>query len=133
MSEDRPKVLVVDDISDWRKTLLGLLTDEGYEVTTAASAAEAMQRVEKMTFDLALVDIRLDDSEEGNTDGLDLIKAIKKSRRAAKIAALTGYADLPMVIAAIEEAGADDFIEKSDYESFIERIRDVMKYKRQIE
>ena len=50
-------VLVVDDEADIRELIQEILTDEGYEVTVAASAAEARMASDKSKFDLVLLDI----------------------------------------------------------------------------
>ncbi|MBI1881080.1 MAG: response regulator, partial [Chloroflexi bacterium] len=54
------RILVVDDLPDWRKTLSGILLDEGYEVQTASSREESLRLLTAGRFHLAILDVRLD-------------------------------------------------------------------------
>ena len=72
MENSSSKLLVVDDIKDWQITLSGVLRDIGYIVATAGSMAEAIKLLENNKYDLALLDLRLDETDEDNVDGLKL-------------------------------------------------------------
>ncbi len=54
-----PRVLVLDDEEMVRTNLRLFLEDEGFTVSTAASAEEALLVLRDNTFDVAVVDIRL--------------------------------------------------------------------------
>lgn len=69
------KLLVVDDESGIRLLYSQELTDEGHEVVTAASASEAVEKLEADSFDLVVLDIKLK-----NESGLDLLQKIVKER-----------------------------------------------------
>jgi len=77
MADKRHRILVVDDLPDWRETLGGLLVDAGYDILVACSYASALRLLAANHFDLAVLDIRLDETDDGNTDGLDLAAEIK--------------------------------------------------------
>ncbi len=67
------RILVVDDNEDWREQLGGLLQDKRYEVITAASKQEAINRVTQgEPYNLAILDMRLDEEDEGNREGVAL-------------------------------------------------------------
>ena len=51
--DNAPHLLVVDDDTRIRTLLSQFLTDKGYRVTTAATAAEARRKLEALEFDLA--------------------------------------------------------------------------------
>ena len=63
------KILVVDDELDIRELIQEILSDEGYNVTAAASAAEARSARDEQDFDLILLDIWMPE-----TDGITLLK-----------------------------------------------------------
>jgi CheY-like chemotaxis protein len=111
------KVLVVDDLPDWRGTLSGLLEDGGFSVRAVAGYEEALQIINDEYFNVALLDVRLDDSDEGNRDGIKLMHAIKQKNPAIEIIVLTGYADVQM----IQEARNPDRLGKSAAFSFLEK------------
>ena len=52
-----PKILVVDDTPTNVKLLAGVLTGHGYEVVTAPSGRDALERVRKDQPDLVLLDV----------------------------------------------------------------------------
>ncbi len=91
------KILVVDDLPDVRKTVSGLLRDEGYLVRAAASRPEALEILENERFHIAVLDVRLDESDEDNQDGMELLAAINQCYPAITVIMLTGYADVEMV------------------------------------
>ena len=65
-------VLLVDDNEDWREQLGGLLQDNGYEVIAVASKEEAIQHVTHEQYNLAIIDMRLDEEDEDNREGVAL-------------------------------------------------------------
>ena len=80
------KILVVDDEASIRLLYSQELADEGYEVTTAASAVEAVQKLEGQPFDLVVLDIKLK-----NESGLDLLQKIVKERHEMPVILCTAF------------------------------------------
>lgn len=75
------KVLIAEDYEDWRDLLSGLLRRDGHEVTATATLDEAREYVDRTKdLDLAIVDIRLVETDENNEDGMHLLAYIKISR-----------------------------------------------------
>ncbi len=72
MSIDHAKILIVDDEAPIRKFLRISLTAAGHHVIEAASAAAALQSLERDSLDLVLLDLGLPDA-----DGQDVILAIR--------------------------------------------------------
>ncbi len=80
------RILVVDDESSIRLLYSHELADEGYEVITAATAGEAVEKLHKEEFDLILLDIKLK-----NESGLDLLQRIVKERHNLPVILCTAY------------------------------------------
>jgi CheY-like chemotaxis protein len=91
MADQPHKILVVDDVTDWRATLCGILQDAGYEVVVAGSKEETRQRLEEHEIDLALIDLSLDPSDETNREGLDIAQEMQRSWPHVKSILITGY------------------------------------------
>jgi CheY-like chemotaxis protein len=113
------RVLVVEDLPDVRTTLAGTLADEGYDVRLASDRAGALQLLESEVFHVAVLDVRLDEADERNRDGLRLMREIKERCPATAVIILTGYADVEMVREALQVnrdgiAPAHGFLRKSE-------------------
>ena len=80
------KIMVVDDEDSIRLLYSQELTEEGYEVSTAASAVEAVDLLEKNQFDLVVLDIKLK-----NESGLDLLQQIVKERHEMPVILCTAF------------------------------------------
>lgn len=91
MFRETHSVLVVDDVNDWRITIRGLLQDEGYRVQVAETAEEALAFLEADRFDLAVIDIRLDETNEDDTEGITLAENIYLQWPEVRIIIITGY------------------------------------------
>jgi CheY-like chemotaxis protein len=59
MSQEPPKILVVDDDLDTCQNLKDILTEMGYAVTTAQSGEAALELVRQNPFDVALLDFKM--------------------------------------------------------------------------
>jgi len=99
-------VLVVDDDDDMQNILAVGLRQEGHQVTTASTGAEALERLEGQFFDLALLDLKLPD-----ISGVQVLQSIKERNPEAKVVIITGYACLDTAVEALR-GGADDYIAK---------------------
>lgn len=101
----RPEVLLVEDDEDLREQLEVYLADT-FKIHTAGSASEALSRLEATHADLAVVDIRLPD-----TDGLQLLGLLLARRPNMSVIVMTAYANVELAVRAMKR-GAADFINK---------------------
>ena len=69
------EILVIDDNSDIRQLISGILKDKGYIVREAANFDQAMLEINKKLPDVAIIDVKLD---KGDNDGIELLVHIKK-------------------------------------------------------
>ena len=71
------EILIIDDNSDIRRLISGILKDRGFEVREAANFDQASLEINKKLPDVAIIDVKLD---KGDNDGIDLLTDIKKKR-----------------------------------------------------
>lgn len=102
------KILIVDDEAQIRTLLSRMMELEGYEVCQAGDCKAALKQLEYQTPDVALCDVFLPD---GN--GVDLVRAIKKSAPNVEVILLTAHGNIPDGVQAIKN-GAFDYITKGD-------------------
>jgi len=101
----RARVLLVDDNAALVDNLCQILEDEGYEVRSASTGAQALEAA-RPGFDVALLDVRLPDA-----DGTLLAEKLREISPEAAIVLLTGFATLETAIAAVR-AGAFAYLVK---------------------
>lgn len=99
-------LLVVDDEESIRRLLQKELAAPHRRIRTAASASEALRLCRQDSFEVILLDIRLDD---GN--GLELLPEFLRLLPDAKIIMITGHADVDGAVTAMR-SGAYDFVPK---------------------
>ena len=68
------KVLVVDDDKSILRTFTRILQRAGYQTETAENGKEALEKIQARSYDVALVDIVL-----GDSNGLDLLPKIEET------------------------------------------------------
>ncbi len=101
-------VLIVDDEAEIRESLESILREEGYLVTTAATAGEALELLRDVAYDVVLLDIWLPDR-----DGLDALGEIRQleSENVPEVVIISGHGTIEAAVRATK-LGAYDFLEK---------------------
>jgi two-component system phosphate regulon response regulator OmpR len=103
---DLPHLLVVDDDTRLRGLLARYLGEQGYLVSTAASAAEARAQLKSLAYDLLVLDVMMP-----GESGLDFAKSLRQASNGMPILMLTARGEAEQRIAGLE-AGADDYLAK---------------------
>ena len=87
------KILVVDDEEIVRIRISRVLARAGFKVTQVGSGAEALATLEKGAIDLVVSDMVLED-----TDGLSLLKKVRRKHPKIIFVILTGHGSLATAI-----------------------------------
>lgn len=108
--------LVVEDDAGWRAILAELLGEAGFRVQVCRSYGEALGRLRRDSFSLAIVDLSLASSlaPDDNTDGLRLLVSTKKAGIPSIV--VSGSAPPEDVERAYEEHGIVAFLEKRRFD-----------------
>ena len=101
-------ILVVDDETDIRDLVAGILSDEGHETRTAFDSDSALAAINDRVPRLIFLDIWLQGSR---LDGLALLDEIKKLHPDLPVVMISGHGNVETAVSAIRR-GAYDFIEK---------------------
>ena len=122
---NRSRILVVDDELTIRKSIQKRLEREGYEVTSADNAKDALQLFQENSFDTVISDIRMEEM-----DGLELLKRLQSQRRDIPVIMVTGAPSLDTAQESIKE-GAYDYITKPiEREILINTVKRALEKKR---
>lgn len=118
----RKRVLVVDDVRDWRDTLREKLKE--FEVITVDNYEAAMELIRERSVELVIVDLRLSPTDEENRQGMELLKQLADHRINAIV--LTGYPEKNLQDEAENKYKIFDFIDKSVLAKNFQRLRDAI-------
>jgi two-component system, OmpR family, alkaline phosphatase synthesis response regulator PhoP len=115
-------LLMVEDDANVAGTLGELLAGAGFEVTRAASVAEARSALQRGTFQIALLDVGLPDGS-----GFDVAKLMRERSPATVMMFLTAYGTPEDRIHGLE-LGADDYVTKPfNFRELLLRIQNALK------
>ena len=129
-SPDNPclgRILVVDDIAANVRLLAGILKVADYDVLTAESGADALQKVEEFAPDVVLLDVMMPEM-----DGFEVCRRLRENPRTVSLPVVTVTAlhETEDRVRALE-AGADDFLTKPVNEiEVVARVKSLVRVKR---
>ena len=122
---NKGNLLVVDDELIVRDSLDKWFREEGYDVTVAESAQEALAKMAGRRFDLALVDIKMP-----GTDGVELQRRMHEIDTEMLVIIMTGYASVETAVAALKN-GAYDYVSKPfDPDDIAHTVHNALSLKR---
>jgi len=120
-----PSILIVDDEPSILQSLSGLLSDEGFEISTAANGYEALKIVDIESPDLVLLDIWMP-----GIDGIETLKEIKKDNPHIQVIIISGHGTIETAVKATK-LGAFDLIEKPlSIDKVIVAINNALNFRR---
>jgi two-component system nitrogen regulation response regulator NtrX len=114
----RGKILIVEDFADWRELLTGLLQREGHQVEAVATLQDAREYIDQAKdLDLAILDIRLVETDETNEDGMRLLSELRARQAFTRVIMITGHGTMETQRKAFREFQAFDFFRKEEFDS----------------
>jgi DNA-binding NtrC family response regulator len=114
----RGRILIVEDFADWRDLLSGLLKREGHRVESVGGLQEARDQLRRIRdLDLAILDIRLVETDETNEDGMRLLAEIRECQPFTRVIMITGHGTMQSQRRAFREFQAFDYFRKEQFDS----------------
>lgn len=110
------RILVVDDQERWRRELVETLHGAGYEADAASSIGEAVQLLNTRLYHVLALDIRMNDQDISNQEGIDLLKELNRQglTEAIKIIVISGYSTKEQTRDAFKDFEVADVLFKND-------------------
>ena len=99
-------MMLVDDEERFLSTTQKLLSRKGYEVATATSGAEALERLKSQSMHVVILDVKMP-----GMDGMETLKAIKSQYPLVEVIMLTGHATVESAVEGLK-SGATDYLMK---------------------
>ncbi len=119
------KILIAEDEKAIRDSLKMFLTDEGFEVETAADGKDALELIKEKNFDLVITDIKMP-----NVDGMSLIKKGSEISPDTFFIIITAYASVKTAIDALRHGAYDYLIKPLEFEDLLIRIQRLMNFRK---
>ena len=111
------RLLLVDDEVGYLEVLSKRLGRRGFEVTAARSGAEAIRALRDRDFDLAVVDLKMED-----IDGIELLKILRQMLPGLKVIMLTGHGSERAARDGLSQGAFDYLMKPVDLELLVARI-----------
>ena len=112
------RLLLVDDEVGYLEVLSKRLIHRGFKVTTAPSGEEAIRALRKWDFDVAVVDLKMEDM-----DGIEVLKVLRRMDPALQVIILTGHGSERAARDGITHGAFDYLIKPIGLNALIERVR----------
>jgi two-component system nitrogen regulation response regulator NtrX len=101
-------ILIVDDETDIRTQIAGVLDDTGYKAREARNSTEALAAIAGRQPSLVILDVWLGESE---LDGIETLEVIRRDYPDQQVVMISGHGTVDMAVSATKK-GAYDFISK---------------------
>ncbi len=102
----KARLLIVDDADDIRVAISEILIDQGYVVDAAASGIAALQALERVTYDLMLLDLKMP-----GIDGVEVMKRVRAAGLDLPVVIITAHPTVESAIIAVR-TGVRDYLPK---------------------
>jgi len=112
------RLLLVDDEAGYVDVLSNRLSKRGFVVSKANSGSGALQRMRQQDFDVAVLDLKMEDM-----DGIEVLKILKKMAPELIVIMLTGHGSAEAAHEGIKEGAYDYLTKPCELEDLVEKIR----------
>jgi len=116
------RILVVDDEAVLRNNLARFLGKRGFDVDTAASGEEALERCRSTSYALVITDQRMP-----GIQGLELIRRLRDEHPSALVILMTAYASVDSAIEALRLGAADYLLKPVVMDNVARKVRSILR------
>ncbi len=114
-------ILIVDDEESQRKSLSLILKKKGYQVESAGTGAEALEKAHGILVNVALLDIQLPD-----IDGIDLVAPLKLLNPDMAIIMVTGFASVENTVKSMNAGASGYLVKPINHEEMLAKVQDFL-------
>src|SRR5437764_1734006 len=126
MNNRQGRVLIVDNLPQWRDALVAMLRESNYHADAAATITEALEQLDESFYHVLVADIRMEEIDESNIDGMDLLGELDKRglSEATKVIMLSAYGTKEQMRTSFRDYKVADFLSKDKFNKqvFLESV-----------
>lgn len=122
----RGTILVADDESLARRSIVEVLQEEGYQVYEAADGEAALKTLEEVDVDLVLTDLRMP-----GVDGLTVLRKVREAHPQTMVMLMTAYASVDTVVDALHLGAQDYLLKPILLDDVLNKVRRLLEHKQQ--
>ncbi len=125
---EKMKIMLVDDEERFLSTTKKLMSKKGYDVITATSGAEALEKLKYKDIHVVILDVKMPDM-----DGITTLKEIKKLFPLVEVIMLTGHATVESAIDGLKSGATDYLMKPADIEELIQKAEEAFEKRQKME
>ena len=121
---DPSRVLISEDTDLWQGIFARLLAGKPFEVHQAKDLPTTLSELDRYFFNVVIVDLALDPSDESRLDGIDTMRRISRLAEGTQAIVLTGRGSVELAVSALRDFQVYHFLEKERFKegNFIEAL-----------
>jgi DNA-binding NtrC family response regulator len=127
-SMEKMKMMLVDDEERFLSTTKKLLSRKGYEVFTAMSGAEALEKLRTNDIHVVILDVKMP-----GMDGIETLNAIKRSYPLVEVIMLTGHATVESAVEGLKSGATDYLMKPTDVQDLITKAEEAFGKRKVLE
>ena len=113
------RLLLIDDEVGYVNVLSNRLSKRNFQVGKANSGAEAFQLLRKKEFDVAVLDLKMEDM-----DGIEILKILKKMAPELVVIMLTGHGSAEAAREGVKQGAYDYLTKPCELDKLIQKIQE---------
>jgi DNA-binding NtrC family response regulator len=125
---EKMKLMLVDDEERFLSTTEKLLSRKGFSVETAGGGAEALEKLEKGTFHVVVLDVKMPEM-----DGIETLKQIKQRFPLVEVIMLTGHATVESAVDGLKSGATDYLMKPTDIDDLVAKAEEAFEKRQRLE
>ena len=125
---EKMKMMLVDDEERFLSTSRKLLLRRGFEVETATSGAEALEKLAALDIHVVILDVKMP-----GMDGIETLKTIKIRFPLVEVIMLTGHGTIESAVDGLKAGATDYLIKPTDVDDLILKAKEAFEKRQKLE
>ena len=122
------RMMLVDDEERFLSTTKKLLEKKGYDVVTALSGAEALEKIRAQNIHVVILDVKMP-----GMDGISTLKEIKRQFPLVEVIMLTGHATIESAVEGLKSGAIDYLTKPADINEIIQKAELAFEKRKDLE